>query len=34
MLPLAADVQGIRESVAAMAGVLHKGGEQIQGERA
>lgn len=30
MLPLAADVQGIRESVAAMAGVLHKGGEQIE----
>jgi hypothetical protein len=30
MLPLAADVQGIRESVAALAGVLHKGGEQIE----
>jgi tetrahydromethanopterin S-methyltransferase subunit B len=30
MLPLAADVQGMRESVAAMAGVLHKGGEQIE----
>lgn len=30
MLPLAADVQGMRENVAAMAGVIHKGGEQIE----
>jgi len=30
MLPLAADVQGMRENVAAMAGIIHKGGEQIE----
>jgi methyl-accepting chemotaxis protein len=30
MLPLAADVQGMRQNVAAMAGVIHKGGEQIE----
>ena len=30
MLPLAADVQGMRENVAAMAGVIHKGGQQIE----
>lgn len=30
MLPLAADVQGMRANVAAMAGVIHKGGEQIE----
>jgi len=30
MLPLAADVQGMRQNVAAMAGVVHKGAEQIE----
>jgi hypothetical protein len=30
MLPMAADLQGMRENVAAMAGVIHKGGEQIE----
>jgi hypothetical protein len=30
MAPLAADVQGLRESVGSMAGVVHKGSEQIE----
>jgi hypothetical protein len=30
MLPLAADVQGMRKNVAAMAGVIHEGGQQIE----
>lgn len=30
MLPLAADVQGMRRNVAQMAGVIHEGGEQIE----
>jgi uncharacterized protein YoxC len=30
MAPMAADIQGLRESVGSMAGVIHKSGEQIE----